>query len=57
MELYRKLNIKNTMASIFQKVKELEGQKRTNDFSINYSNSSIAQKEKDLAVWKMRLSE
>jgi hypothetical protein len=37
MELYRKANIKNTMATTYQKVNELKSQIVTNEFSINYS--------------------
>lgn len=37
VELYRKLNIKNTMAATFTRIKEIRDQIDSNVFSINYA--------------------
>jgi hypothetical protein len=57
MELYRKANIKNTMATTYQKVHELKSQIVTNEFSINYSEQSIAEKETELKIEREKLEE
>jgi hypothetical protein len=45
------------MASTFQKVKELNSQIVTNEFSINYSTQSIEDKQKELRIQNERLHE
>ena len=50
MELYRKLNIKNTMASIFLRIREIRTQIDANVFSINYSKQSIEIKSEELKM-------
>lgn len=37
MELYRKLNVRNTMANTYAKIKEIKDVIDSNYFSINYS--------------------
>lgn len=43
-ELYRKLNIKNTMQATFARIKEIRNQMESNVFSIQYSTQSIEAK-------------
>jgi len=45
------------MATTYQKVKELNSQIVTNEFSINYSTQSIEDKQKELKIQKERLHE
>ena len=37
LELYRLLNIKNTLLSTFDRIKEIKSQIDSNDFSIQYA--------------------
>jgi hypothetical protein len=48
MELYRKLNVRNTMANTYTKMKELKEQIDGNYFSINYSKQFIEDKKVEL---------
>jgi len=50
MELYRKLNIKNTMSGTYMRIKEIKTQIDANEFSINYSKQSIEVKSEELAM-------
>jgi len=49
-ELYRKLNIKNTMQTTFARIKEIRNQIESNVFSIQYSTQSIESKNHELRV-------
>ena len=52
-ELYYKLNIKNTMATTYFRMRELQMQIDSNTFSVHYAKSSIGYKEEELAgLWK-----
>lgn len=44
IEMYRKLNIKNTMSATFHRIKEIRDQIDSNVFSINYAKQSIESK-------------
>jgi len=50
MELYRKLNIKNTMQHIFLKIRDLRTSIEANIFSINYAKQSIETKNEELKI-------
>lgn len=50
MELYRKLNIKNTMQQIFLKIRDLRTSIEANIFSINYAKQSIETKNEELKI-------
>ena len=50
MELYRKLNIKNTMIHVFLKIREIRSNIEANLFSINYARQSIDIKNEDLKI-------
>ena len=50
VELYRKLNIKNTMASNFTRIKEIKQHIDANTFSINYCQQSIESKNEELRI-------
>lgn len=48
MELYRKLNVKNTMANTFARIKEIKEQIDSHYFSINYSKQFIEDKKEEM---------
>jgi hypothetical protein len=50
LELYRKLNIKNTMAATFMRIREIRTQIDSCTFSINYAKQSIDVKNDDLRI-------
>ncbi len=50
MELYRKLNIKNTMVQVFLKIREIRTSIEANVFSINYARQSIDTKNEELKI-------
>lgn len=49
-ELYRKLNVRNTMSQQFAQIAEIEAGIDSNDFSINYSEQYIKEKQVELQV-------
>jgi len=50
VELFRKLNIKNTMHATFNRIKEIRAQIDSNVFSINYAKQSIDSKNDELRM-------
>ena len=48
MELYRKLNVRNTMSSTFTRIKEIKEQIDSSYFSINYSKQFIEDKKEEM---------
>ena len=50
VELFRKLNIKNTMHVTFNRIKEIRAQIDSNVFSINYAKQSIDSKNDELRM-------
>lgn len=57
VELYRKLNIKNTMATTFARIKEIRNQIDSNVFSINYAQQSIESKQDELKMQNAKLKD
>jgi len=54
MELYRKLNVRNTMANTFAKIKELKELIDSHHFTINYSRQFIDDKKEELESLKSK---
>lgn len=54
MELYRKLNVRNTMSSTFARIKEIKEQIDSNYFSINYSKQFIEDKKEEMEGLKAK---
>ena len=50
LEMYRKLNIKKTLAGVFLRIREIRTQIDANIFSINYSKQSIDMKNEELKM-------
>ena len=57
VELYRKLNIKNTMAATFNRIKEMRQNVDTNIFSINYIQKANEQRQREMQMHKSRLAD
>ena len=55
-DLYRKLNIKNTMAVQYHRIREINASIETNDFSISYARIAIEEREKSLRECKLQLN-
>jgi hypothetical protein len=55
MELYRKLNVRNTMANTYTRIAEIKGQIDSHNFSINYSKQYIADKANELQSYRSKL--
>lgn len=49
-ELYRLLNIKNTLAQTFYRINEIKMQIDSNEFSINYAMQSISVKKYEIEM-------
>ena len=49
-ELYRKLNVKNTMSAVFHKIQAIKTEIESNDYAINYSRGIIEQRKEDLII-------
>ena len=57
LELYRLLNIKNTLASTFYRINEIKMQIDSNEFSINYAKQSINVKKKEIEQYELQYEE
>ena len=57
VELYRKLNIKTTLAGVFLRIREVRTQIDANIFSINYSKQSIEVKGEELKMQQARIAQ
>lgn len=57
VELYRKMNIKNTMAPTFSRIKEIRNQIDSNVFSIQYAQQSIETKKSELKLQQRKLGD
>ena len=55
-ELYRKLNIKNTMAQQYHRIKEIRSSIDANEFAIQYANIAISDREKTLKECRAQLA-
>ena len=54
MELYRKLNVRNTMSHSYTRIKEIKEQIDANYFSINYSKQFIEDKKEEMEALKAK---
>ena len=54
MELYRKLNVRNTMANTYSRIKEIKDQIDSHHFSINYSKQFIEDKKEEMEDLKSK---
>ena len=54
MELYRKLNVRNTMASTYARIKEIKESIDSSNFSINYARQFIEDKRQEMVELEER---
>jgi len=54
VELYRKLNIKNTMSTLFHKIEDIKTEIDANNFAIAYAKGIIEQRTEDLLMQNLK---
>ena len=54
IELYRKLNIKNTMSTLFHKIQDIKTEIDSNNFAIAYAKGIIEQRTEDLLMQNLK---